>query len=245
MNKSEKYKEALKNVPELEAYLLEESGLPGPRANLELVYAAADTFDEEYLKHLVSYIPDKAPDNSPYLFLALCGVVGLGRLASEGKKEYLETLRTFASDPRWRVREGVAMALQTVGDRDMVLLLSEMKKWSTGNPLEKRAVAAALCEPRLLHKREEAQEVLQILDNITTSIEEVENRKSDEFKTLRKGLGYCWSVVVAALPDAGKKLMEKWIESSDKDIRWIMNENLKKNRLIKMDSIWVEQCKQK
>ncbi len=56
---------------------------------------------------------------------------------------------------------------------------------------------------------------------------------------LLRALAYCWSVAVAALPDAGKPLMEVWLASDDPDIRWIMRENLKKNRLVKMDAAWV------
>jgi hypothetical protein len=33
--------------------------------------------------------------------------------------------------------------------------------------------------------------------------------------------------------------MEKWTQSKDKNIVWIMKENLKKNRLTKMDKEWV------
>jgi hypothetical protein len=47
-------------------------------------------------------------------------------------------------------------------------------------------------------------------------------------------------VAVAALPDKGKKCMERWFSSVDKDIRWIMRENLKKNRLMRMDSNWTD-----
>jgi hypothetical protein len=43
-------------------------------------------------------------------------------------------LRTLAADPRWRIREGVAMALQRWGDADMDGLLAEMAVWATGNP---------------------------------------------------------------------------------------------------------------
>jgi hypothetical protein len=32
--------------------------------------------------------------------------------------------------------------------------------------------------------------------------------------------------------------MEKWIGSDDKDVRWIMKQNLKKKRLIRMDEDW-------
>jgi hypothetical protein len=36
--------------------------------------------------------------------------------------------------------------------------------------------------------------------------------------------------------------MEHWLSSPDKDVRWIMKENLKKNRLAKMDRGWVQAC---
>ncbi len=153
----------------------------------------------------------------------------------------LQMLRGLASDPRWRIREAVAMALQRWGDADMDALLDAMVDWAQGGPLEQRAAAAALCEPRLLKNSAHAAAVLRILDEMTTSITQVTDRKSDAFKTLRQGLAYCWSVAVAALPDAGKPLMEKWLAGPDPDIRWIMWENLKKNRLTKMDAEWVHQ----
>ena len=33
--------------------------------------------------------------------------------------------------------------------------------------------------------------------------------------------------------------MEKWLANPDPDVRWIMRENLKKNRLVRMDAAWV------
>jgi hypothetical protein len=154
----------------------------------------------------------------------------------------LNTLRPYASDPRWRIREGVAMALQRLGRVDMDSLLQEMETWSEGNLLERRAAAAALCEPSLLRKEKHIERVLQILDEITASVQRLEDRKSDEFKALRKGMGYCWSVAVAASPDTGKKAMERWFSSDDKDVLWIMKQNLKKKRLARMDAKWVEKC---
>jgi len=56
---------------------------------------------------------------------------------------------------------------------------------------------------------------------------------------LRKGLAYCWSVAAAALPAEGKLYMEKWFDSSDRDVNWIMRENLKKKRMERMDAGWV------
>jgi hypothetical protein len=55
-------------------------------------------------------------------------------------------------------------------------------------------------------------------------------------------MGYCWSVAIAALPEDGKPMLEKWLDVDDKDLRWMMKENLKKNRLIKMDADWVKAC---
>ena len=81
--------------------------------------------------------------------------------------------------------------------------------------------------------------VLRILDEITASLEHVGDRKGDAFQALRKGMGYCWSVAVAALPEAGKERMERWFVSDDRDVRWIMRQNLRKKRLARMDVEWV------
>src|SRR3990170_4012023 len=122
----------------------------------------------------------------------------------------LPTLRRFAGDPRWRLREAVAMALQRQGEVDMARLLSEMREWAKGTPFEQRAAAAALCDPRLLGHASQAKAVLRLLDRITASVERSTDRRSEGSLSLRKGLGYCWSVAVAALPEVGKPLMEKW-----------------------------------
>ncbi len=243
MSKSDDYRKKLSTLQDWDEFLLQEFGLPGPRGNLELAQVVADLGDAALFERYLAYSADKAPTNSPYEFLAFCGVVGLGRLLAEGQTSWMEKIRLCASDPRWRMREGVAMALQRLGDIDMDRLIQYMHSWSTGNLLEQRAAAAALCEPRLLNNAEHALAVLQILDSITARIKGIENRKSTEFIALRKGLGYCWSVAVAAAPVEGKKLLEKWLVEPDRDIRWIMQENLKKNRLIRLDAAWVEKWK--
>ncbi len=257
---------------EWDAYLLAHANLPGPRGNLELAAAAADLGDEAQFRRWAALGPDVAPENTPGCFLAFCGVVGLGAVMARdlcrgevpspnstrettlggetlgeetlgGETPPLQVLRPLASDPRWRIREGVAMALQRWGDVDMPGLLAALADWVTGNPWEQRAAAAGLCEPRLLRNPAHAAAVLGILDQITAALPRVADRKTDAFKTLRQGLAYCWSVAVVALPDAGKPLMEKWLANNDPDIRWIVRENLKKNRLAKMDAAWVHRSK--
>ena len=234
----------LTSLPDWEPYLLQESGLPGPRGNLELSQVVADEGDRGLFEHFLAYTPQVAPTNDPHEFLAFCGVVGLGRLLAEGDENILDQLKPFASDPRWRLREGVAMALQRLGKQDMRRLLDAMEKWSLGNLLEKRAAAAALAEPVLLHNEEDALAALQILDRITASMENSGDAKKEGYKVLQQGLGYCWSVVVVAAPQQGKRLMEKWLACPDRVIHRIMQENLKKNRLRRMDSAWVEKWRE-
>jgi hypothetical protein len=243
MKKVEAYIEQLKNLENWDELLLAESGLPGPRANLELIVAVAQIGSEDVYLRYLTYDSNKAPTNSKEEFLAACGTVGLGRLVKEGKTGYLQTLRKLASDSRWRTRESVAMALQIYGEGNMDELINIMKEWSQGNCLEQRAAAAALCEPKLLSNKGQAEQVLNILNNITETIRYIKDRKEEDFMTLRKGMAYCWSVAIVAAPELGKRLFEHWIHSEDKDIKWIVKENLKKNRLIKMDEAWVIECK--
>jgi hypothetical protein len=242
MTKRDDYRQHLRRLEEWDSFLLNESGLPGARANLELAQAVADEGDEQLFRRYIAYGADSAPTNSPQEFLAFCGVLGLGRLLAEGRAEVMQSIRPFASDVRWRLREAVAMSLQRLGAADMPALMHEMQIWSGGSPLEKRAAAAALCEPGLLQSEQVANAVLQILDSITHSIQSMPGRRSQAFKALRKGLGYCWSVAVAAAPEAGKSFFKKWMASDDKDIRWIMKSNLRKKRLARMDPEWVSQC---
>ena len=228
------------HASEWDEYLRLNSGLPGPRANLPLADAVAEVGDESIFRHLISYDSTSAPTNTTGEFLAFCGIVGFGKLLIEHHPTALDTLHFAANDPRWRVREGVAIALQHFGDHDMAALIDHITPWSAGTLYQQRAVAAALCEPRLLKKPDQVIRVLAILDAITANISAITNRKADDFIALRKGLAYCWSVAVAALPEQGKPLMEKWLASPDKDIRWLMRENLKKDRLRRIDAGWIE-----
>lgn len=242
MSKTDDYRAKLKELRNWKAFLLRNSGLPGPRGNLELAKVVAEEGTKFQFKEFLSL---QADENTPEVFVVFCGIVGLGKLASEGEYQFLIPLRSYASDPRWRIREGVATALQYIGDKDMNLLLKEMQGWSLGNWYEKRAAAAALAEPRLLKDPMVVIKVLQILNGITDKVESAQSPKDEAFKVLRQGLGYCWSVAVAAAPKEGKAAMGKWLVSKNPDVRWIMRENLKKNRLIKMDPVWVKECQSK
>jgi len=240
MGKVAEYREKLADLEPWDAYLLQESRLPGPRANLELAFAVAQMGSEDQLLRYAGLDAVAAPANTPEEFLVVCGVIGLGYLAARGEGEHFATLRRSASDARWRVREAVALGLQEVGRTAMDHLLALMEEWSMGSLLERRAVVATLCEPCLLADREHASRIVEIMDRITVSLLGEQDRRSAEFNVLRKGLAYGWSVAVAAQPEIGRPRMERWIASPDPDIRWIMKQNLKKKRLARMDEAWVD-----
>lgn len=237
MSKLDEYRSRLNKEKDWVPFLLKNSGLPGPRGNLELAQVVAEEGNYSQFEKFLTF---KANENTPEVFIVFCGVIGLGKLIARGKHDLFLRLRVYASDERWRIREGVAMALQFVGDSDMNLLLKEMQIWSKGNWYEKRAAAAALAEPRLLKKPGDVKATLKIFDLITTEISLSRHPEDESFKVLRRGMGYCWSVAVAALPEEGKTIMEKWLKNNNKDVRWIMKENLKKNRLFRMDPEWVK-----
>jgi HEAT repeat protein len=216
------YRAELRALQDWEPYLKKHSGLPGARANLELVEAVGDEADADRLWRMSASSDE---------FLALCGTAGLGRVALMEPATVMTWLKELASDPRWRVREGVAIALQRIGREDMSHLITEMQAWSAEGPYVQRAAAAGLCEPALLKTREHAVETLVILDDITTSLAASRERKEDGFRVLRKALGYCWSVAAAAAPENALPYFEKWIQSKDKDVAWVIKSNLAKARM--------------
>jgi hypothetical protein len=238
VSRIDEYRAALAGLDDPEPYALAHSGLPGPRGNLELISALAETADEPTLRRWAAFSPQEAPGNEPPVVLAVAGIVGLGRFLDD-RPDVLPFLHTLASDPRWRVREGVAMALQRLGVADMRALLNEMRAWARGNQYEQRAAAAALCEPALLKNQKDARSVLTILDRITTSLSRSGDRRSESFRVLRKGLAYCWSVAAAAAPAEGRARMERWLDSDDPDVTWVMKQNLTKKRMGVVGADWV------
>jgi hypothetical protein len=209
------------------AYLLEHSGLPGPRANLELVQAVADEGDRTRFDRLI------ATDDE---YLVCCGVVGLGRLLADGV-DVAERLRAHAADARWRVREAVAMALQRLGDADIARLLDLVDSWAGDpDPLVRRASVAGVCEPRLLTSPDVAARAVDVCERTTRSLTAwpPADRRATQVRTLRQALGYCWSVAVAADPVAGLPRFRALAASDDPDIAWIVRENSRKARLARL-----------
>ena len=246
MGSAKEYTRELREAPDTVEYLRQRSGMPGPRANLELLWAAAEFGDEATLREWIGLgFPEPGHEQPSDEFLAGCGIVGLGRLVAGGLREAIEELRRYASDARWRVREAVAMALQRIGDEDAGLLFEIASAWAAGRPYEQRAAVAGVAEPRLIKTRAAAQAAIDVVDTVTERFSVSGDRRSDESRTLRQALGYCWSVVVVAYPECGRPRMERWAASTDPDISWVLRENLKKNRLLRLDSHWVNLVKER
>jgi len=226
----QEYQRALRAMPASEwtAFLDADSGLPGPRGNLELIQAAADEGNAGWFEELVT---------DPDEFRAATGAVGLGRLLADAPDEQVTAcLHELAADRRWRVREAVAMALQRLGDADPARLWPLARAWALDpDPLVQRAAVAGVCEPRLLRPPAAAAVALEICGTATMTLAARPRgqRRSDGVRSLRQALGYCWSVAVAADPGIGVPRFLALADDPDPDVMWIVRENGRKARLVR------------
>jgi hypothetical protein len=235
VGRRDRYRSELRTLDadEWPAYLQERSGLPGPRGNIELAQAVADEGDPARFERFI------ATDDE---YLVFCGVLGLGRsLAEAGDADVQARLQArlagHAADPRWRVREAVAMALQTLGDADLPRLVDLVVRWSGDrDALVQRAAAAGICEPRLLTSPEGAACALEVCSRATDALaaRPIDERRDPGVRSLRQALGYCWSVAVAADPVAGLPRFMALTAGQDPDVAWIVRENRRKARLAKL-----------
>lgn len=206
-------------------FLDEHSGLPGARANIELATALAELAEPDVVDALI------ASDDE---YRTFCGAIALG--AQADLPAVAARLRTLAADSRWRVREAVAIGLQRLGDADPGALEQLVLSWvDDPSPLVQRAAVAAICEPRLLRTRAAAATAVAACRRATTHLTQVrpEARRDPATRTLRQGLGYCWSVAVAADPEPGLAAFLD-LDDSDPDVAWIITQNTRKRRLARL-----------
>ncbi len=237
------------NQKPLEYYLRDQSRLPGPRANLELVndlsYLLAALVSEKpaNVRALLSYLMQDDSNtnvgNTPTEFVMLCGIVAFGACAAvqlQWRGETFEMLGQRARSNYWRVREGVAIAFQRLipaAPQETVDCLTTLAY--TGDYFQQRAAIAAIAEPPLLHTPEIVSAALTIQHIILERLHAApaSDRKREDFRTLRQALGYTVSVVTAVAPEEGFALMRECAAWKDADIIWVLRENLKKKRLAK------------
>lgn len=244
---------ALRGRPRLlEFYLREQSHLPGPRANLALGYDLAHLLalrvrhDPQAVSILLTYLLDTEREvvqsNTPAEFTILCGLIALGACAAvwpDWRAWALALLEERALSPCWRLREGVVMAYQQllpVASAETLERLTHLA--AEGSLLQQRAAVAALAEPTLLQDQRFVAAALRIQRQVLERLHQLTSaeRRQLAFRSLRQTLGYSLSVVTAAAPDEGFALMQTCASWNDKDIAWILRENLKKKRLARFSA---------
>lgn len=237
------------NQRPLEFYLRDQSRLPGPRANLGLVTDFSDLLatvaaeQPEHSRSLLKYLTNDAhtavKTNTPEEFVLLCAVVAYGACAGtqpSWRSEAFEVLADYADHAAWRVREGAAIGFQrllTSAPQETIRYLQNMA--TRGNYLRQRAAIAAIAEPSLLHTDELVEAALAIQRIVLERMRcaPAQDRRREQFRSLRQSLGYTLSVVTAAAPASGFALMRECAGWGDADITWVLRENLKKKRLAK------------
>jgi hypothetical protein len=250
------FDQALAGEPEpLERYLKSHSRLPGPRMNLSLAMAVgrvagqmaartgAGVSLESVLDRWAATPVEQAPPNDPGEILPAAAPLAYGQVAvsrPEWWDDELAKLRRSASDVRWRVRELVAAGLQTMLAADWNRTIAALRSWLPGGrPLEVRAAAAAVAEPPLLEDPTRGSDALAIQEGavgVLAAIPPAE-RHTDDVRVLRQGLGYTVGVAVAAVPVPGTRLLVRMARSGDRDLAWVVRENMKKARLRRIPEV--------
>jgi hypothetical protein len=175
----------LDDPPALGRLLQRESGLPGPRANLELGAALADAVAErgpgrapwDALYAWAALGADEAPTNHPAVYLSFCALLALAGLYVDAdprqRGSIAAALDRAAEDDRWRVREAAAMGLQRIGERDVPTFLALVQRWAEAPSLRlERAALVALAHPPLLGDAAVAARALGWTDGVLRGLEQ-------------------------------------------------------------------------
>ena len=230
----------------LQRHLAAESHLPGPRGNLELARAFAETAGAMVavspsaiwglVERLTALSAAAAPTNTPEEFIPFCGAWAAGEVGAsvpDLRESALSLLRALARDERWRMREAVANGIQALIRRHPESILSTLREWIVpGDWLVMRAVAAGVAEPSLLTVPSRAEAALDLHRRILTLVRTNGERRSEDYQVLRQGLEYTLSVAVQAIPEQGFAFMEDLVDWRDDDVTRIVRENLKSNRSV-------------
>ncbi len=228
----------------VESFLVERSGLPGPRANLELAEAFSDratalAADPAWLETILRWasIPAlEAPTNHPKEFLPFVAVQALGAVhasCDEKSRSAIEgLLRIAAHDTRWRMREACAFGLQRIGTASFPDLRALLQGWmEEPSLLGLRAVLAGLAHPPLLEDAAAVTFALESAEVALTTLLASPEGPTEPAKALRKALEFAPSVFVAADPVHGFPMLERWADRGRLEVAKIVAANLRKARL--------------
>ncbi len=240
----DRYRASLADAP-VRGLLTEASGLPGPRANVDLaVDFASEVADRaaaepapwwDLCRGLAAVTARRAPSGDPGEFVALCGTLGVaavGSVVDEHTAEALAVARSAAADPRWRVREGAAMALRrlllTHREATLTVLRSCLEG---GRALELRAVIATLADPSVLRDAALADIAVVFHRQVLRKLLASDVRAAPATVVLRQALATGLSLVATVRPDDIFGMVEDLIVVRDVDALWIARETLRKTAL--------------
>lgn len=230
------------------AWLVVEGSQPDPDATLLLTmafgdtireYAATDEGDCRILWNLCTEFAcissEDAPDGDPYESLPLCGVLGIsgiGAISPEFTEMALDQLQDASLDPRQRVREAVVLGIRDLLATEREVTIGGLERWvESGSWLSMRAVAASIVEPGLLSEPELADAALRLHRKILIRVYTTEERQTEDLSILKETLGYTLGQAVVALPGIGFEYLRQLSTLDDRDVKWIVRENLEREPL--------------
>ena len=240
----DRYRASLADIP-VRSLLTDRSGIPGPRANLELAVHFAEEAAEraavepapwwDLCRGLADLSARRAPAGDPAEFVAYCGTVGAAAVAcvvGERIAEALELARASAGDPRWRMREAAALALRRLllGRREPTLA-ALLRFVDGGRALDMRAVVVAVADPAVLAVPELAEAAVDLHRQVLRRLLAATARDTTATRVLRQALGFSLATLATALPDEGFAMLRGLIETHDPDGVWIVRENLRRAEL--------------
>lgn len=262
MKKADAYRKQLEalgcNAASIESLLLRESGLPGPRANLELAaamaaHASRNRTDVPLWNAIDAWLQldaTVAPTQHPREFLPFCAIqcLGLAYAGSDAPRqaEIRGHMSACARDSRWRMREAAAIAAQSIGEQCAHDLMAIARQWSSSqDPWLLRAALVALAHPPILDEAL-ARFALELADDAMNRYESAGRvvRAAEPWTVLRKALEFAPSVFTAAARAQGFATLGKWAQSVSLSTRKIVAANLRKTRLAKHFPDEVEQVGQ-
>jgi len=226
----------------LRALLEKHSGLPGPRANLELaaalgdLAAGADAAGRRLLLQWARLGPDEAPHGTRAEYVPVAALCALGVLAvgPSERERYTEVLRAAAIDPRWRMREAAALGLQRLGELDTPGLCALLRPWlADASDLQLRLVMVTVAHPPIL---DDAGVRAVGWDAAERALERVRGHHTEDAETLRilvAALSFTPSVYAAAEPREGFRRLARWAEAREVAVKKLVVANLRKARLAK------------
>jgi len=227
----------------IEGILLANSNLPGPRGNIELAQSFARTLagvrlESWHWSMLSAWLATSAGGacELPQEYLPFCAALAFGVLyrpcrARAGGAPWPGSSRRPATPVENTRSRGHGPAGHRRGRPETLKQI--VSKWMPGaGLLERRAIAAALAHPPLLGDSSFALFCLSTgMRSWRAWRGRQERAAAGGVPRAAPGTGLRLSVYVAGLPEAGFPLLAKWAAVQDKDVQWILRENVKKTRL--------------